>query len=333
MKKLLASTLCLAGALWLPVAMAETAPSFSYDGQTYQGESLPPGLQQKFYELEQKASEQRRQAMDQYIVNRYVRERAEAEGKSVRQLQQQLLSVPRASDAELQAFYDSNKGRINQPFAQVKERIAEFLHNQRRAMKEGQLLTTIMTEKGYRVQLESIEAPRFEVATEGYPSKGSDNAKVTLIEFADYQCPHCKKASKVVKNLLERFDGDLKVVYRDFPINPSGISRKVSEAAVCAQEQGKFWPFHDLAFERQSYLKAIKPDMLAKQVGLDMEQFNACYAGDANTAKVAKSINEAEELGLTGTPSFFINGKLLHLHGELETELIKAVEEALKEQG
>ncbi|MCW8884991.1 MAG: DsbA family protein [Motiliproteus sp.] len=331
MKKLLATTLCLAGALWLSPAIAE--PSFSYDGQSYQEDSLPPALQQKFYELEQKANEQRRQAIDQYIVNRYLRERAKAESISVRQLQQQLLSVTHASDAELKAFYDSNQSRIKQPFAQVKERIAEFINNQRRSMKEAQLLTTIMTDKGYRVQLDSVEAPRFEVATEGYPTKGSADAKVTLIEFADYQCPHCKKASKIVKDLLKRYEGDLKVVYRDFPINPSGISRKVSEAAVCAQEQGKFWPFHDLAFERQSYLKAIKPDLLAKQVGLDMDQFNACYAGDDNTAKVAASSNEAEELGLTGTPSFFVNGKLLHVHGELEPALIKAVEDALKEQG
>ncbi|MEH6813725.1 MAG: thioredoxin domain-containing protein [Motiliproteus sp.] len=319
------------GSLWLSVASAES-PSFSYDGQEYQGDKLPPAVQQSLYDVEMKANDQRRQVIDQYIVNRYLQEKSAAEGKTVKQLQQQLLQVPKASEADIKAFYDSNRGRINAPYEQVKGRVAEFIQSQQQAAKEGQLLAQIMTEKGYRLKIYEAQAPRFEVATEGYPFKGNPDAKVTMIEFADYQCPHCKEASHTVKNLLKQFDGQLKVVFRDYPINPSGISRRVAEAAVCAAEQDKFWPFHDLAFERQSYLKAIKPEMLAEQLALNMEKFNSCFAGNAAKDKVTASLEEGVRLGLSGTPTFFVNGLKLHVHGELEPALINAIEQALKNQ-
>ncbi len=318
------------GSLWLSVASAGT-PSFSYDGQDYKGAKLPPAVQQSLYELEMKTNDQRRQVIDQYIVNRYMQETSKAEGKTVKQLQQQLLQAAPASEAEMKAFYDSNRGRINAPFEQVKGRIAEFIESQKQAAKEGQLLSQIMTTKGYRLTLPEPQAPRFEVATEGYPYKGNPDAKVTLIEFADYQCPHCKQASKTVKKLLKQFDGQLKVVFRDYPINPSGISRRVAEAAVCADQQDKFWSFHDLAFERQSYLKAIKPDMLAEQLGLNMEEFNSCFSGSVAKDKVTASLEEGVRLGVGGTPTFFVNGLQLHIHGELEPGLVDAIEQALNQ--
>ncbi|OMH32610.1 thioredoxin domain-containing protein [Motiliproteus sp. MSK22-1] len=318
------------GFLCVSTVSAEQSTVIRYDGHEYQGSNLPAALRQKFYELELETSKQKQQIVDQYILNRYLQDRAKAESKDIRVLQQELLQVSTPSDEELKQFYDANKARIPAPFEQVKAQISEFLRSQRVALKQGQLMKQIQEQKGYSVEMTEPSPPVFDVATAGYPSKGNPKAKVTLVEFADYQCPHCKKAGKVVNNLLKKFGDQLQVVYRDFPINSSGISRKVAEAAVCADQQGRFWDFHDLAFERQSYLKAVKSSMLAEQLGLDMDKFNACYAEQETKAKVTASLEEGNRLGLTGTPTFFINGRQLHLHGELEQGLVEAIEEALK---
>ncbi len=320
------------GLLCLPAAMAESSPpqpTISYDGQHYSGDSMPAALRQKLYELDIENNQQKRQAIDQYILNRYLQEKAQQENRSLREVQQQLLATEAPTEERVQQFYEANKSRIQAPLEQIRDKLVQFLRTQQLAVKQAQLMATIGQEKGYRLRLPEPQAPLFDIAIEGYPSKGNPEAKVTLVEFADYQCPHCKTASKAVKKLLERYGDQLQVVYRDFPINPSGISRKVAEAAVCADQQGQFWPFHDLAFERQSYLKAIKPDMLAQQLGLDMDKFNSCFALPETKARVTASLEEGQRLGISGTPTFFINGRQLHVHGELEPELIKAVEGAI----
>lgn len=317
--------------LWLPSVSAETPLTLSYDGQSYQGDSLPEALRQQLYQLDMQYNDQRRKLIDQYIVNRYLQERSALEGKSTAALQQQLLQVPEPSDEQLRAFYDGNKARIPAPFEQVKQQISEFIKNQQLALKQGQLLARIMSEKGYRLQLPLATAPRFEIAIDGHPFKGNPAAAVTVVEFADYQCPHCKNASGVVNELLEQYGDQLRVVFRDFPVNPSGISHKVAEAAVCADQQGRFWDFHDLAFARQQYLQALKPAMLAEELKLDMADFNRCFAEPATKQRVNASLQEAERLGLTGTPTFFVNGVQVHVHGELQSALVEAIERAIQD--
>ena len=330
MEKYTRALVLVLGFLCISTVAAEQTTVIRYDGNEYQGNSLPAALRQKFYELELETNKQKRQIVDQYFLNLYLQDRAKTESKDIRSLQQELFQVSTPSEEELKKFYDANKARIPAPFEQVKAQISEFVRSQRVALKQGQLMNQIQEQKSYSVELTNPLPPVFDVATAGYPSKGNPKAKVTLVEFADYQCPHCKKAGAVVKNLLKKYGDQLQVVYRDFPVNSSGISRKVAEAAVCADQQGRFWDFHDLAFERQNYLKAVKSSMLAEQLGLDMDKFNACYAEEATKAKVTTSLEEGNRLGLTGTPTFFINGRQLHIHGELEAGLTEAVEEALK---
>lgn len=325
-------SLCVAGllagsALGMNV-QAAVPVAFSYDGESFAGESLPPAVQQAVYEAELKEAQGRRLLVNQYVVNRYIQELAETEGVSPQTIQQRYFDISEPTPEQIQAFYEQNKDRIRAPLEQVRPQIAQLMQNQALANKQTMLLAEIANKKGYKLRIAEPEAPVFDIATEGYPSKGAADAAITLVEFADYQCPHCKDAVAVVKRILERYPDSVRVVYRDFPVNSSGISRKVAEAAACADEQDKFWDFHALAFERQDFLKAIKPTQLAEEAGLDMEAFQRCYA-DAETAeRVAESLAEAEYLGLTGTPTFFVNGVKVLSEGDLEAALVSYIERA-----
>lgn len=313
-------------------APAEDQPGFRYDGESFFGEDMPGRIRQQLYEMEMKMNRQREQLFDQFAVQQYIEERSEAEDKPVEQVQQELLGVPEPDPAAVRQFYDENRQSIGQPFEQVKGRIAEYIRQQQTQGKVDALVQRIKEEKGYAVALPEPRAPVFDINVAGYPSKGADDAAVTVVEFADYQCPYCKQATGVVDRLVERFGDRVRVVYRDFPVNRSGISREVAEGAVCADRQGSFWAYHDLAFERQDSLDTDSPTRLAEKLSLDMSEFESCLASDQPEAKVAKSQAEGVKLGVSGTPTFFVNGRQLHVHGDLEQPLMEAVETALAER-
>ncbi len=324
-------SLALATALVMPNSHAAEGPVLHYDKKTYQQQTLPAAVQTSLHGLRQQYDQQRLDVLNNYAVNRYVREQSIQQQKTFQQLQQELLSPPAPTRLQIEAFYNANKARISGTLEQVQEKIAEHLGQQAALEKQRQLLERISSEKDYRVDLPELPILRLPIDLAGYPSKGNPDAKITLVEFADYQCPHCKNAGPVVKKLMEQYGEQVRLVYRDFPVNQSGISRKVAEAAVCADQQAMYWPFHELAFSRQSYLKSISTEMLATELDMDIAAFNTCLkSGDAQ-ARVATSEAEARELGVASTPTFFVNGRpLSHSHGDLSSDLSSMIEQELK---
>lgn len=324
------SAAALSATLLFGSAVAADSPVLHYQGNSYQQQSLPSAIQSDLYELEQQHNQKRQEAFDNYIVNRYVREEADRQGKTFQQVQQQLLGAPIPNQQQIEAFYNANKARIPGSLQQVSGEISKYLKNQAMIQKQQQLLAVIAEQQGYKVELPALPLLRLPIKLDGYPTKGNPQAKITLVEFADYQCPHCKDAGPQVKKVLKKYDGQVRLVFRDFPINRSGISKKVAEAAVCADQQEMYWPFHELAFARQSYLKSVTPEMLAEELGLEMEAFNACISSGKGQQQVATSLAEARDLGLTSTPSFFVNGRPLpHLHGDLAEQISALIDEEL----
>jgi protein-disulfide isomerase len=136
---------------------------------------------------------------------------------------------------------------------------------------------------------------------------GSESAPVVLVEFADYQCPYCQKVNPQIQQLKKEFGDNLTVIYKDFPLPMHHGSEKAAEASRCAGEQGKFWEYHDVLY----YSKLLDVDQLkehARVLKLDGDRFDTCLDSGAETNAVKKDLDEAKSLGLTGTPSFFVNG-------------------------
>ena len=162
------------------------------------------------------------------------------------------------------------------------------------------------------VRLQPLPVIRVEVSTQGAPVRGAADAPVTLVEFSDFECPFCKQAQPTLKQLLERYPGKVRIAYRDFPlesIHPQ--ARRAAEAARCAHDQGKFWEYHDALFTASPKLSADDLKRYATEVGLDGTKFDACVAGGSHKAAVQQDLDEGKELGITGTPAFFINGRPL----------------------
>lgn len=140
------------------------------------------------------------------------------------------------------------------------------------------------------------------------PSRGADNAPVTIVIFSDFQCEFCVDAKNILSQLEFNFPGDVRVVWKDFPndrVHPDAI--KAAEAARCAQIQGKFWEYHDELFANQTLLGVDFYKSTAQKLGLDTQKFNSCLTNEDTQGMVQKGQLEGVALGITGTPYFFVN--------------------------
>ncbi|TXH61956.1 MAG: hypothetical protein E6Q84_02150 [Thiothrix sp.] len=325
LKRLAAALLCT-----LPLAIAEAGElSYHYGDQDYSGKTLPAAVRIQLNELETKVNQQRQDIIDQYILDAWLREKAKAEGKTPEEVAAKVLEVAEPDEAALRKFYDQNWERIQKPYKEVKDELVGAVWAERQQEKMKEVLKQIATEKNYKVSLPEPEALVFEVKTENYPSKGSSNPSVTLVEFADFQCPHCKEGSEIADKVLEKYKDKMRIVYRHMPINPSGISRKLAAASICAEQQGKFWEYHDLAFKNQEKLDDNSALKLANELKLDEAKLKNCLDDPKTKEALEASEAEGRNLGVNGTPAFFINGKPFRPQLDMEKELIAAIESAL----
>jgi protein-disulfide isomerase len=141
--------------------------------------------------------------------------------------------------------------------------------------------------------------------------RGNVNAKITLIEYGDFQCPYCLRYSATLKSIQEKFPKDVRVTYRHFPLSFHREAQMAAEASECASEQGKFWEMHDRIFAAQETrtMSVQTWKTVAADLGLDTTAFNTCLDGRAMNTRVVQDIADGNASGVSGTPASFINGK------------------------
>lgn len=253
-----------------------------------------------------KLYEVRRDALENLITQRLVEAEAERRDMSAEELLgSEAEARSQVDEAAVEQFYESNRDRISADFETVAPQIRQHLERQARNEAVGSYVAELREQKEVEVLL---EAPRLEVAAEG-PARGPEQAPVTIVEFSDYQCPFCRRAEPVVEQVLERYPEQVRLVYRHFPLDSiHPRARAAAEAAVCAEEQGHFWPYHEQLFANQDALEDDALAGYAEQAGLDMEAFRSCLSEPETRERVETDLAAGRALGVTGTPAFFVNG-------------------------
>ncbi len=331
---LVVALVLIAGALWFLRPDFNSAPAptdvlFKLGGVEYRSADLPLKYSQPLYQAELAAYQRQQQILGAAAVHFYVEQQMEKTGESRDSVINRLFTPTAPSEQQIQQFYSQNQARIGAPLEQSRKEISTLLMARQQQQKQLQLLAKLGDLNELQFNISKPEAPFSDLDTRGYPSQGVADAAVTLVEFADYQCPHCKTAYLALKTQLQPFLDRIRYVYMDFPINRSGISRKISEGGVCADAQGQFWDYHDLAYQQQEQLHEQSPRQFAEQLGLDVVAFDRCLQSDETVAKVRRSEQQAIAAGVTGTPSFFINGRKLTPQ-ELRSGLATLIDEALQ---
>jgi protein-disulfide isomerase len=306
------------------------APVARIGGATITAAELDEAAKKELSQLEQQYQEQRyelrRNALESMLRARAFDEKAKAKGVTREELVQQEVAakIPEPSDDEMRALYERAKmgGQPLPPFEDVKPEISSFIKNQKSQGALAEYYEGLRQEMNIQVLLPPYQPPKVAVDATG-PSKGPENAPVTIVAFSDYECPYCVRADATVKEVLAAYPGKIRFVHRDYPLPMHQKAPKAAEAAHCAGDQGKYWDMHDRLFANPAKLEVADLKAHAREIGIDASRFDQCLdSGDK--AKVVEMHKRAgDDAGVSGTPAFFINGR--PLAGAQPAEAFKAI--------
>ena len=276
-------------------------------------------LRRQLYELE-------RQKLSEYIGATLLAREAKDRGVSVSTLLEQEVNakVPAVSEEDIRAFYETNKARMRVELDKVHDQIRDYLLEQKTTAIKNDYFKMLRSKAKVTTYLKPPPIQRADVSINGAPLKGAEKAPITIVKFEDFECPFCKNVQPTLAAVLKKYDGKVRMVHKDLPleaIHPQ--AQLAAEAARCAGEQGKFWEYHDTLYGNAPKLSAAELKSYAKQVGLNATPFEQCLGSGKYKAAVLKDLSEGALLGLTGTPSFFINGR--EISGALPVESFAAV--------
>jgi protein-disulfide isomerase len=289
-------------------------PLAEVNGETITAKDLEGALGARLSKLEEQIYDLKSRELDSLIAQRLFAQEAAKRGISVAALLDAEVTgkVSLVTEKEIDDFYQANKARMRGDETEIRQKIRAFLQQQKLTARREAFVESLRSQGKVIVRLQPPATIRVEVSTDGAPIRGAADAPVTVVEFSDFECPFCKQTHPTLKQLLERYPGKVRLAYRDFPldsIHPQ--ARRAAEAARCAQDQGKFWEYHDLLFTQSPQLAPEDLRRYAGQVGVDVTKFDSCLAAGTHKAAVQRDLEEGNRLGITGTPAFFVNGRTL----------------------
>lgn len=251
-----------------------------------------------------------RGGVDELVATTLFEQEATARGVTLEQLQETeiLAKVPAPSDDEVKKLYDDNQDQLGgQSFDDVKEKLVEYLKGRGAQARYNAYVAEL--KKKYPTKI-ALRPPTVDVALGDLPPMGPADAKVTIVEFSDYECPFCKRAESSVEEVRKAYGDKVRIAYRNYPLPFHANARPAANAALCANEQGKFWDYHDKLMAAKD-LSAANLQQLASDTGLDRAKFDDCVAAARFDAQIDKDLAAGQAAGVNGTPAFFINGRLL----------------------
>ncbi len=200
-------------------------------------------------------------------------------------------------------FVNGRKVSGAQPFESFKSIIEEEIKNADALLAKGVKLSEVYD------KLTTREAPKVEIGNS--PVKGNPKAKVQIIEFSEFQCPYCTRVLPTLKQIEQAYGDQVAIAFKNYPLGFHQHAQLAAEAGLAAHEQGKFWKMHDVLFENQKALERPSLEKYAQDVGLDLAKFKAALDSGKFRDQVQKDMAAASSVGISGTPSFLINGRLV----------------------
>jgi protein-disulfide isomerase len=261
---------------------------------------------QKYYDLQ-------RQILDQVIMDQIVEKEAKARGVSADALRKAEVDdkTTPVTPAEVDAFYAQNQGQMGgRSKEEMRPQLEQYLQRQRTDEARRKFETTLKEKSAVRVHLSPPRAA-VEVPADA-PSMGPADAPITIVEFTDYECPYCQRAQVTVDEITKQYGTKIRLIARDYPLDFHTRALYASRAVHCADDQGKFWDYHHDLLRHPSNFSDEDLTRRAGLFKLDDAAFKACLASDKHDTKIRGSQRAGEALGVTGTPAFFVNGRMIN---------------------
>lgn len=248
-----------------------------------------------------------RDALQEYIDNQLLDIQAKKEGVSVDELVKRHVTVGIQEPTEDQLRFYYEGVQTDEAYEIARPKIIDTIHQLRMNKAREAYISSLRAD--YHVVVE-LNQPTGRVDVGDDPRVGPEDAPVQIVEFADYECPYCQNVSEDLVRLREQFGTKVSLVYKDYPLPIHPLAARAAEAARCAGVQGKFWEFHDALFStKRLQVSDLKQE--ARILKLDSGRFDHCLESGEQASVIKKDVQEGQRLGLTGTPSFFVNGHFM----------------------
>jgi protein-disulfide isomerase len=279
----------------------------------------------KLFQLNQQLFELRERALNMMLGERLLAREAADAGITVDELVARLRVEP-IDEREVDAMVEDARRRGAAIGAdELRPMIRDYLRDQKRSAARERRIRQLKEEhaRAGRPIVWNLQPPRVKVpVSAGDPTKG--NGSIEMLQFSDFECPFCQRAQPAIREVLTRYEGKIKMVWKDFPLPIHTHAVGAAVAARCAHEQGKFWQYHDVLFANQQALSAAELRRHAGTVGLDLEQFDACIATGRHQDAIRAEL-EPDDHPIQVTPTLLINGRMVT--GAVGVEQLAAIVE------
>ncbi len=281
------------------------------DGRPVTVSDLEDSIGDQLAQMEYKYKTQRYQIMADALKNvvrdRVLEEEAASQGMSREELIESVTDGKGSvTDEDVAEWYRQNRARAgNRPLEEMSAQIKQYLLRVGPEQAVEEYAQELVEQRNVVYLLEPLRA---NFSTEDSPTYGPEDAPVTVVEFSDFECGYCRRVVGTLDQVKENYGDQVRIVFRQFPLQNHSHAQKAAEASLCANDQGKFWPMHDLLFTEQDRLDVASLEKKADRIGLDRARFDDCLASSRHAEKVRRDLKEGASVGVSGTPSLFVNG-------------------------
>ena len=274
-------------------------------------EQVDQSVAARIYPLQQQLYAIRKAALENLVTSKLLENEAAARGISIDELRRRLtvgeINVTRAQVEE--AYTQNASFFASMSPDEARERLRLDLENQTR-MKHYRTGLEALRKK-WSVKLSFPPPPFVTELDDGVsPAKGATKPLVTIVEFSDFECPYCSEVQTTLKQVMENYGKDVRLVFKHLPLEGHRHSLPAARAAYCAAEQDRFWQFHDALFASRNLSPGVF-NQIATDLGLGMAKFRACLTSEQSRSAIVKDIETARLFSIDSTPSFIVNGKLI----------------------
>lgn len=282
---------------------------------TVSNEELVDGIESELFEAESKVFDIKFNRLKQILLQRFMDKDPRKKDLSNDEfLEKYIASEVKISDKEIDAFIKDQNIPAEHINPQVREKIRNYLGMERKKEAVDKWLADQIKKTPVEVYIEKPRRPSFAIDVGSAPTAGGKDAKVTIVEFSDFQCPYCAKGSDLLKAIKKKYGNKVKVAFKNFPLPFHNHAEKAAVAGLCANEQSTdaFWKLHDSMFAHQDSLDEAGLKKLAKDVGIKMDAFEKCLAENRHLDRVKADMEEGKKIKVKSTPTFFVNGQLIN---------------------
>jgi protein-disulfide isomerase len=292
---------------------------------------LEDGIESELFEAESKVFEIKFNKLKSMLLQKYMDKDPRKKGLSNDEFLEKFIAKDVViSEKQVDEFIKDQNIPAEHINPQVREKIKNYLGMEKKKEAVDKWIAEQTKKTPVEVYIAKPRRPTFPVEAGNAPFAGGKDAKVTIIEFSDFQCPFCAKGADLLKDLKKKYGDKIKVAFKNFPLPFHNHAETAAVAGLCANEQGaeSFWKMHDEMFANQDALDTEGLKKSAKKIGLKMDAFEKCLSENKYLTQVKSDIEEGRRAKVKSTPTFFINGQLVNGAQPIEV-FSEVIEEAL----